>query len=284
MKHLVFSLLVILALAVAGGDSHWADAPRHDSPFHNGDGRQEAAAKGSAQGGRAAMYHDGWIDLNKNGRKDVYEDPTARRRAADRRPPRADDARGEDLPARDALRLQSRAQGRTADAGVEETRSGRTASATSTSTATVCAAPGRTVRSRRPAMPKSVNAVQRFFVEETRLGVPADFTNEGIRGLCHWGATSLSRPDRGRLHVGSGAGARDRAGDRQGSPGARLHQRLRAYPGPRPRSALGPGRRDLRRGADRAAPGPPSPLRTALTGEVAVSAILLATGQHSRAF
>src|SRR5208283_313058 len=25
---------------------------------------------------RKDIYHDGWIDLNKNGRKDVYEDPT----------------------------------------------------------------------------------------------------------------------------------------------------------------------------------------------------------------
>jgi len=36
-----------------------------------------------------------------------------------------------------------------------------------------------------------MNDVQRFFIEETRLGVPVDFTNEGIRGLCHWGATSF---------------------------------------------------------------------------------------------
>ena len=25
---------------------------------------------------RKDLYHDGWIDLNKNGRKDIYEDPT----------------------------------------------------------------------------------------------------------------------------------------------------------------------------------------------------------------
>src|ERR1041385_7911821 len=28
-------------------------------------------------GARKDIYHDGWIDLNKNGRKDVYEDPKA---------------------------------------------------------------------------------------------------------------------------------------------------------------------------------------------------------------
>jgi len=32
-------------------------------------------------------------------------------------------------------------------------------------------------------LPKSLNQVQKFFVEETRLGIPVDFTNEGIRGL-----------------------------------------------------------------------------------------------------
>ncbi|MDT7779222.1 MAG: beta-glucosidase, partial [Acidobacteriota bacterium] len=26
---------------------------------------------------RKDIYHDGWTDLNKNGRKDVYEDPKA---------------------------------------------------------------------------------------------------------------------------------------------------------------------------------------------------------------
>ena len=39
---------------------------------------------------------------------------------------------------------------------------------------------------------KHVNAkhtIQRWFVEKTRLGIPVDFTNEGIRGLCHDRAT-----------------------------------------------------------------------------------------------
>lgn len=38
---------------------------------------------------------------------------------------------------------------------------------------------------------RALNEVQRFFVEETRLGIPVDFTNEGIRGLCHEKATSF---------------------------------------------------------------------------------------------
>jgi beta-glucosidase len=38
---------------------------------------------------------------------------------------------------------------------------------------------------------RALNEVQRLFIEKTRLGVPADFTNEGIRGLLHSKATSF---------------------------------------------------------------------------------------------
>ncbi|MCG8328397.1 MAG: glycoside hydrolase family 3 C-terminal domain-containing protein [Chitinophagales bacterium] len=38
---------------------------------------------------------------------------------------------------------------------------------------------------------RAINEVQRFFIEETRLGIPVDFTNEGIRGICHEGGTSF---------------------------------------------------------------------------------------------
>jgi len=41
---------------------------------------------------------------------------------------------------------------------------------------------------------KAINTVQRWFVENTRLGIPVDFTNEGIRGLCHDRATALPAP------------------------------------------------------------------------------------------
>lgn len=37
----------------------------------------------------------------------------------------------------------------------------------------------------------ALNEVQRFFIEETRLGVPVDFTNEGIRGVESFEATNF---------------------------------------------------------------------------------------------
>src|SRR4030095_12866505 len=37
----------------------------------------------------------------------------------------------------------------------------------------------------------AMNEVQRFFVEDTRLGIPVDFTNEGLRGVAAPVATSF---------------------------------------------------------------------------------------------
>jgi len=37
----------------------------------------------------------------------------------------------------------------------------------------------------------AMNEVQRFFIEETRLGIPVDFTNEGLRGVAFFSATSF---------------------------------------------------------------------------------------------
>lgn len=36
---------------------------------------------------------------------------------------------------------------------------------------------------------KAINKIQKWFIEETRLGIPVDFTNEGIYGACFTGAT-----------------------------------------------------------------------------------------------
>ena len=36
-----------------------------------------------------------------------------------------------------------------------------------------------------------LNSIQRWFIEETRLGIPVDFTNEGIRGVCHNNASNF---------------------------------------------------------------------------------------------
>lgn len=40
----------------------------------------------------------------------------------------------------------------------------------------------------------AINTIQKWFVEQTRMGIPVDFTNEGIHGLNHDRATSLPAP------------------------------------------------------------------------------------------
>jgi beta-glucosidase len=40
----------------------------------------------------------------------------------------------------------------------------------------------------------AINNIQKWFIEETRLGIPVDFTNEGVHGLTHDRATPLPAP------------------------------------------------------------------------------------------
>jgi len=134
------------------------------------------------------IYHSNWIDFNKNGKKDVYEDPTA-----------PIDARIENLlsqmtmeektaqmvtlygyrrVAKDQLPTPAWKTRVWKDglANIDEHCNG--------------------VRESDFMFPYSrhvfaLNEVQKFFVEETRLGIPVEFTTEGIRGLNHTKATSF---------------------------------------------------------------------------------------------
>lgn len=143
----------------------------------------------------APIYHDGWIDLNKNGTKDPYEDSLL---DVDRR---IDDLLGrmtlEEKTAqmvtlygfprvlKDQLPTEAwtKAFWKDGIGNIDEHLNGNT---------------GWKGDLAQPAhsLPYSLhvhamNEVQRFFIERTRLGVPADFTNEGIRGLLYTKATSF---------------------------------------------------------------------------------------------
>lgn len=134
------------------------------------------------------IYHNGWIDFNKNGKMDVYENPNAD--------------------------VESRVQDLISQMTIEE----------KTCQMTTLYGSGRVLKDALPTpqwkneiwkdgignideehnglgsfkseysfpYDKHVEAkhnIQKWFVEETRLGIPVDFTNEGIRGLCHDRAT-----------------------------------------------------------------------------------------------
>jgi len=147
------------------------------------------AAETGAEG-IGSIYHDGWIDLNKNGQLDPYENPELDiekriddligRMTVDEKTCQLVTLYGYNRVLKDPLPTEEWKNELWKDglANIDEHLNGVRGS------------------SREYAWPasqhaKSINAVQRFFVEETRLGIPIDFTNEGIRGLCNRGATSF---------------------------------------------------------------------------------------------
>ncbi len=134
------------------------------------------------------IYHNGWIDFNKNGRKDVYENPAA-----------TVNDRVEDLLSQMTM-MEKTAQmvtlygyGRVLkDQLPTEDWEKR---AWKDGLANIDEQCNGVVESDY-LYPYSkhvwaLNEVQKFFVEKTRLGIPVEFTNEGIRGLNHAKATSF---------------------------------------------------------------------------------------------
>ena len=147
---------------------------------------------------RRNIYHSGWIDLNKNGRMDVYENPRAPIEK------RIDDLLSqmnlEEKTCQTAT-LYGVGRGRT---GAEpplkdelptpewKNRIWKDGIANIDEHLNGVGPNGKSVYA--TDMRKHVwamNEVQRFFVEETRLGIPVDFTNEGLRGLAAYTATSF---------------------------------------------------------------------------------------------
>ena len=142
----------------------------------------------SAELGARGIYRKGWIDFNKNGRMDVYENPAApvEERVADLLSQMTIEEKTcqmatlygsgrvlEDNLPTDAWRDRVWKDG---IGNIDEEHNGIGKAGTEYSY------PYRTHVDAK-------HQIQRWFVEQTRLGIPVDFTNEGIRGLCHDRAT-----------------------------------------------------------------------------------------------
>ncbi|MDX6382715.1 MAG: beta-glucosidase [Blastocatellia bacterium] len=144
------------------------------------------------------IYHGGWIDLNKNGRMDVYENPQApvEKRVDDLLSQMNLDEKtcqtatlygvgrgrtGMEPPLKDELPTPDWKNQIWKDgiANIDEHLNGIGPNGKSVYATDI----GKHVR--------AMNEVQRFFVEQTRLGIPVDFTNEGLRGLAFSTATSF---------------------------------------------------------------------------------------------
>ncbi|PCE66753.1 glycoside hydrolase family 3 N-terminal domain-containing protein [Sediminicola luteus] len=142
---------------------------------------------GLAQTGK--MYKKGWVDFNKNGKKDVYEDPKAPidARVADLLGQMTTDEKtmqlvtlyGYGRVAKDELPAPSWKNELWKDglANIDEPSNGVYVDAQ--------------YKFPYNSHVWALNQIQKFFVEETRLGIPVEFTNEGIRGLNHYKSTSF---------------------------------------------------------------------------------------------
>ena len=144
---------------------------------------------------RTEMYKKGWIDFNKNGIKDVYEDPSA-----------TIDARIENLISQMTLEektcqmvtLYGYKRVLKDDLPTSEWKSqlwkdGIGAIDEHLNGFQQWGLPPSDNEYVWPASKHAwaLNEVQRFFIEETRLGIPTDFTNEGIRGVESYKATNF---------------------------------------------------------------------------------------------
>jgi beta-glucosidase len=143
------------------------------------------------QTSRKDIYHSGWIDLNKNGRMDVYENPKidVERRITDllsqmtleEKTCQTATLYGYNRVLKDELPTADWKNQIWKDgiANIDEHLNGW-----STGSKSIYA---NDIEKHVWAM----NEVQRFFIEETRLGIPVDFTNEGLRGVASPIATSF---------------------------------------------------------------------------------------------
>lgn len=138
--------------------------------------------------GAENIYHRNWIDFNKNGVKDIYEDCQAPiddrienllgQMTMDEKTCQLATLYGSGRVLSDSLPTSEWKNEIRKDgiANIDEQANGLGTFGSSISF------PYR----------KSIDnrqSIQRWFVEETRLGIPVDFTNEGIRGLNHDRAT-----------------------------------------------------------------------------------------------
>ena len=131
------------------------------------------------------IYHDGWIDFNKNGRKDVFEDPKQpmKKRIEDLLAQMTVEEKtcqlatlyGYGRVLKDPLPTAKWKNEIWKDgiANIDEMHNGIGKFNTPEKNPHL-ATPAATCR--------ALNEVQRWFIEETRLGIPAEFSNEGVRG------------------------------------------------------------------------------------------------------
>jgi beta-glucosidase len=151
----------------------------------------------SASAQQKNIYHKGWVDFNKNGRMDVFEDPSQNieKRITDLLSQMTVEEKtcqmatlyGYKRVLKDEMPVANWKSEIWKDgiANIDEELNNLTSHTDDAPT--------------QYSYPFSkhasaINTIQKWFVEETRMGIPVDFTNEGIHGLNHDRATPLPAP------------------------------------------------------------------------------------------
>ncbi|MBR5542458.1 MAG: glycoside hydrolase family 3 C-terminal domain-containing protein [Bacteroides sp.] len=144
---------------------------------------------------KKAMYHKGWVDFNKNGQMDVYENPNAL--LEDRIEDLLNQMTMEEKTCQ-MVTLYGYGRVLKDDLPTPEWKNklwkdGIGAIDEHLNGFRQWGLPPSDNENVWPASRHAwaLNEVQRFFVEETRLGIPVDFTNEGIRGVESYRATNF---------------------------------------------------------------------------------------------
>lgn len=129
------------------------------------------------------IYKNGWIDFNKNGKKDIYEDPNENIER------RIDDLLSQMNLEEKSCQLSTYYGYKKALEDSIPTLSW-TKNILKDGIANIDEHLNKEVTN-PDKLAESLAETQRFFVEYTRLGIPVDFSNEGIRGLNAQKATSF---------------------------------------------------------------------------------------------
>lgn len=143
------------------------------------------------------IYHKGWIDFNKNGKMDVFEDPSQPidKRVADLLSQMTIEEKTCQLATLYGYKRVLKEEMPAASWKNEVWKDGIAnidEELNNLASRTDMAPTQYSFPFSKHAA--AINTIQKWFVEQTRMGIPVDFTNEGIHGLNHDRATPLPAP------------------------------------------------------------------------------------------
>lgn len=149
-----------------------------------------------AQKNNSKIYHKDWIDFNKNGKKDIYEDS---KQPIDKRVDNLLSLMSFEEKTNQTATLYGYGRVLKDEMPTPEWKSSIWKDGIANMDEALNSLPNNLKAQTQYSYPyskhaKAINTLQKWFIEETRLGIPVDFTNEGIHGLCHDRATPFPSP------------------------------------------------------------------------------------------